>query len=241
MRNFLTLILSLVWAGAVAQIRLVPRSVLDSIANPRTVKTALVVEQQRVDFGRITEADKVEYRVAVKNVGTETMTYRTVPSCRCLKVTDGVVRAGERGEIVISFSGKGLPGPFTHMVSVYAADMTTPTAVIWVRGYVKAGRDHRGDYYPYTCGALLLRQPGVKIRSNSIECIACMNNSDRAVTITQDSLLSSAGIEACTYPRTLQAGQEGDLLISIRGQKQQNMKLFIVGEYAPSKREIKIE
>ena len=68
-----------------------------------------------------------------------------------------------------------------------------------------------------------------------------MNGSNRAVTVTKDSLLSSENIEVYTEPKTLQAGEEGDLVVVLRGEKQQKMKLYIVGEYAPSKREIKIE
>ena len=240
MRNFLTLILCFVWGGAVAQIRLVPKAVLDSIANPRTVESALVVESRVVDFGRIAESDRVERSVEIKNVGSVAMAYRTTTSCRCLTATSGVVRAGQSAKVVLSLSGKGYPGPFSHRVTVYAADMATPTAVIGVKGYVVADSDHRGDY-PYACGALLLRQPSVKINCNTTERIACMNGSNRAVTVTKDSLLSSENIEVYTEPKTLQAGEEGDLVVVLRGEKQQKMKLYIVGEYAPSKREIKIE
>ncbi len=240
MRKTLTLILCLVCGGAMAQMRLVPKAVLDSIANPRTVESALVVESSVIDFGRIAESDRVERSVEIKNVGTETLTFRTTTSCRCLTATNGVIRAGQSIKIVLSFSGKGFPGPFSHRVTVYAAEMTTPTAVISVKGYVVADADRRADY-PYTCGALLLRQPRVKIEGNTTERIACMNGSNRAVTVARDGLLSTDGVEVYTEPRTLQPGEEGDLVITLRTEKQAKMRLYIEGEYAPSKREIKIE
>ncbi len=240
MRNFLTLILCLVYAGAVAHIKLVPKAVLDSVANPRTVASALVVGQSMVEFGRIAEADRVEQSIEIKNVGREPIAYRTTTSCRCLTATSGVIRGGESGRLTLSFAGKGFPGPFSHRVLVYIANQSYPTAVLSVKGYVVADSDRTGDY-PYTCGALLLRQRGVKIESNTTERIACMNGSGRAVIVTKDSLLSAANIEVYTEPRTLQAGQQGDLVITLRGEKREKLKLYIEGEYGPSKREIKIE
>jgi hypothetical protein len=44
-----------------------------------------------------------------------------------------------------------------------------------------------------------------------------------------------------TEPKVLQAGEEGDLVITLRGEKREKLKLYIEGEYGPSKREIKIE
>ena len=240
MRTLLTLLLCLLCGGAVAQIKLVPRATLESVANPQTVDSELVVAQQTVDFGSVAESDRVEWQVAVRNIGTKPIAYRANTSCRCLAATGGVVRAGESGNLSLSFSGKGFPGPFNHRVLLYIADQTEPTAVIWVKGYVVADSDRRGDY-PYTCGALLLRQPGVKIEGNTTERIACMNGSNRAVSVTKDSLLSSPEVVVYTEPKVLQAGEEGDLVITLRGEKREKLKLYIEGEYGPSKREIKIE
>lgn len=240
MRTLLTLLICLVCGGAVAQIKLVPKATLESVANPQTVDSELVVAQQTVDFGRIAESDRVEWQVTVKNIGSQSIAYRANTSCRCLTATGGVVRAGESGKLSLSFSGKGFPGPFNHRVLLYVANQSEPTAAVWVKGYVVADSDRRGDY-PYTCGALLLRQPGVKIESNTTERIACMNGSDGAVSITKDSLLSSPEFLVYTEPKVLQAGEEGDLVITLRGEKREKMKLYIEGEYGPSKREIKIE
>jgi hypothetical protein len=240
MRRLVTPLLCFVYVAATAQLKLVPKSVLDSIANPRTVQSEIVVEEHSVDFGRIAECDRVERRVAIRNIGSKSVAYRTTTSCRCLTASSGVVREDKGAEIVLNFSGKGFPGPFSHRVLVYAADQTTPTAVISVKGYVVASSDRSGDY-PYTCGALLLRQPGVKICSNSTERIACLNSSNRAVRVAKDTLLSSEGLEIYTEPRVLQPAEQGDLVISLRAEKREDMKLYIQGPFAPSKREIKIE
>jgi hypothetical protein len=61
MRTLLTLLLCLLCGGAVAQIKLVPRATLESVANPQTVDSELVVAQQTVDFGSVAESDRVDY------------------------------------------------------------------------------------------------------------------------------------------------------------------------------------
>ena len=140
MRRLVTPLLCFVYVAATAQLKLVPKSVLDSIANPRTVQSEIVVEEHSVDFGRIAECDRVERRVAIKSIGSKSVAYRTTTSCRCLTASSGVVREDKGAEIVLNFSGKGFPGPFSHRVLVYAADQTVPTAVISVKGYVVASR-----------------------------------------------------------------------------------------------------
>jgi hypothetical protein len=61
------------------------------------------------------------------------------------------------------------------------------------------------------------------------------------VRVAKDTLLSSEGLEIYTEPRVLQPAEPGDLVISLRAEKREDMKLYIQGPFAPSKREIKIE
>ncbi|MBQ9137864.1 MAG: DUF1573 domain-containing protein [Alistipes sp.] len=240
MRYALLLILSLAWGCSAAQLRLVPKATLDSLASPRTVATDIVVGQSTVELGRVAESDIATAEIALHNSGKSPATYRTRTTCRCLTATSGVLKAGERGVIRLSFVGKGYPGPFSHKLFVYADNGTIPTAVVAIKGFVVASADRRGDY-PYTCGALLLRQRGVKIQSGATERIACMNGGTTELQITKDRMLSSPELEVYTEPATLKAGEQGDLVIRLRGEKRENMKLYINAQTAPSRREIIIE
>lgn len=48
-RAALVTLFALLWGAAMAQFKLVPQSRLDSVANPRTVPSALIVEQKVVE------------------------------------------------------------------------------------------------------------------------------------------------------------------------------------------------
>lgn len=232
---------TLLWGSATAQFRLVPQSKLDSVANPRTVASVLVVESTLVDLGRVNESAVTECRVGVTNTGKVPILFSTRATCRCLSADNGVVKGGEKSEIVLKFSGKGFPGPFDHKLFVYRGnDTQTPIAVVRVKGYVVADADPKNNY-PYPCGGLLLRTPSVRFSNSRTERIACINGSQRAVRVAKDALLSSAEVSVKSEPETLQPGKEGDLVITLTGEKSEKIKLYIEAEVAPRNREIKIE
>ena len=56
-RASLFALFALLWGVTMAQFKLVPQSKLDSVANPRTVASALIVEQKVVDLGRVAESE----------------------------------------------------------------------------------------------------------------------------------------------------------------------------------------
>ena len=242
MRIALSALFSLVCSLCVAQFKLVPQSKLDSIANPRTVASMLAVEQQIVDLGRVAESDVVQTDVAVINRGRSTIVYRARTTCRCLSVADiAPLKGGQSGKITLSFAGKGHPGPFEHKVFVYTADSeSTPTAVVRVKGYVVADADLKGDY-PYHCGGLLMRQAGVKFSGTTVERIACKNGTSAPLRVTTDTLLSSDGVTVKTEPEVLMPGQCGDVVVTVKTEKREFLKLYIAGQSAPRTREIKIE
>ena len=231
----------LLWGGATAQFKLVPQSKLDSVANPRTAASTLVVEKNVVDLGRVAESAVTEHRVVVRNRGKEPILLTTRATCRCLSANGGVVKGGESLELLLKFSGKGFPGPFDHKLFVYQVDKTqTPIAVVRVKGYVVSDADPKNSY-PYPCGGLLLRTPSVKFSNSCTERIACINASQRDVRVVKDALLSSKEVSIKSEPEILKPGEEGDLVISLTAEKSEQIKLYIEADVAPRNREIKIE
>ena len=240
MRSVLLLLLSMACYCSVAQMRIIPQAKLDSVSNPRTVASALVVTEQIVDLGRVAESAITERSVEVLNGGKIPIAYHIKSSCRCLSGRGGVVKGGERGSISFSFAGKGFPGPFDHKLFVYqSGDNPSLVSVIRVKGYVVADADSSGGY-PYHCAGLLLRQPAVSFKSSRTERIACMNGSQRAIRVTKDALLSTAGLDIISEPEVLQPGEEGDLIITLTGEYSEKLKLYIEADVAPRNREIKI-
>ena len=240
-RATLLTLFALLWGVTMAQFKLVPHSALDSVANPRTVPSALVVEQKIVDLGRVAESETAMRTIEIKNRGNRTVMWNCRATCRCLSAVGGVVKGGQSAELGLSFSGKGFPGPFDHKLFIYEGnDSQKLVAVVRVKGYVVADADRSGDY-PYHCAGLLLRRPSVNFDSSNIERIACINGSQRAVKVRKDDLLSSAELDVKSEPEVLQPGQQGDLVITLTGEKRENLRLYIDAEMAPRTREIKVE
>ena len=241
MRGCCLLLMSLLWGCGIAQFKIVPLSTLDSIANPRTAKSAIVVDSKVIDLGRVAESAITEGSITLRNSSSEAIAYRTRTTCRCLSSGSGVVRGKQSETLTFRFAGKGFPGPFSHKLFIYTdSTQSLPAAVVDIKGYVVADADRSADY-PYSCSSLLLRQPSVRIESNSTARIACMNSSKQEVVVEKDSLLSSPELEIYTEPKVLKAGEQGDLVIRLNAEKSSNLKLYIKAAVAPRMREIKIE
>lgn len=241
MRSVLLLLLSMVCYCSVAQMRIIPQAKLDSVSNPREVASALIVVERNIDLGRVAESAITERSVEVLNSGKTPIAYHIKSSCRCLTARGGVVKGGQKGAIAFSFAGKGFPGPFAHKLFVYqSGDKQALVAVICIKGYVVADADSSGDY-PYHCAGLLLRQPAVSFKSSRTERIACMNGSQRAIRVKKDVLLSSAQVDIKSVPEVLQPGEQGDLVITLTGETNEKLRLYIEADVAPRNREIKIE
>ena len=72
-RASLSALFALLWVSAMAQFKLVPQSKLDSVANPRTVASVLIVEQKVIDLGRVVESEIAHHKIAIKNSGKTTI------------------------------------------------------------------------------------------------------------------------------------------------------------------------
>lgn len=228
-----------------AQMILIPKSRLDSIASPRSVVSKVVVEGGKsVDFGRIEEQKIARRVVKLQNKESKSIAVTKLSTtCRCLSATmsSRVICAEKSGEIVLTFNPKGFPGPFEHKVLAYTnLSENQPTAVLTVKGYVIPDKDRSGDY-PYHCAGLLLRRKSVNFSSSKVERIACMNGSSKTIKIEKDTLLSSKQITLHAEPEIVKPGQTADIVVTLTDCSEQNMKLYLVADMAPRAREIKIE
>lgn len=218
--NIVLMILAVVVATeSLAQIHIIPREKIDSIANPVTVATeAMVIEGgNKISFGEIKE-DGGEWIYAVKwqNRGEKPLIItRITSSCSCLKVDAErkTVAMKEWGSITLRYNPKQRVGAVNQRAFIYTnLSDKQPTAVITLSGRVIAGEKHSGDY-PHALGAFLLRQDTLTIRQGEQVRVACMNSGDQPLRLSTDTLLSPQGVKAYTEPRELRAGEEGYLVL----------------------------
>ena len=206
-----------------AQIKLIPQSKLDSVANPRTVGEGKMTFKQgtTIDFHLLDEdAEPWTQVVEWQNRDSKPIVITHVKSsCSCLKaeLERRSVAAGAVDRLKLTYYPKGHPGAVNQRLFIYtslSADL--PTAILNVKGVVRPSADHRKDY-AYNRGELRLRQDTIYIERGRAEVVrvACMNSSSREMRLVGDTLLSSTGLKMWTEPKILTAGAEGDMVISI--------------------------
>lgn len=240
--------------SASAQIKLISREKLDSVANPRTVEGAKMLFEggATISFGTISEdADKWEKTLVWRNGGDETLVVtRVTTTCSCLQAVaeKGAVKRGGKSVIRLIYHPKGHPGKVEQRVFIYTnLSQSKPTAILTLKGEVTPSADHSDDY-PYHRGELRLRCDTVHLKGDRVqtERIACLNSGSRVMRLVADSMLSSRGLTLRTEPEVLVAGEEGDLLVTYTPEKDAArplwLKLYIKGLALPLReREIYIK
>ena len=204
-----------------AQIRLIPQSKVDSARNVVATNVGMrFAAGMTVDFGQIDEDGGAWQGSIVWQNGSDSALRitRITTSCGCLRAEcdRSEVAAGGEGTLRLTYYPQGHAGAVTQRIFVYTdRSPRVPSAVLTVRGEVRAAADQSANY-PYTRGALLIRQTWVRFAGEGVqtERVACMNNGAKPLKISVDTLLSSPEIEVRTDPAVLQAGEDGDLVIT---------------------------
>lgn len=139
MHAFRLIILAVVLCAsqvANAQLRILPKEKVDSIANP-----PLAPDAETVDFDRIVVADVTmstddaprTFEYGFVNKGDEPVIIsRLVSTCSCAQASydKRVIPPGERGVIRLRYNPEGRVGKNVRRVLVYTGTNTQPTAVL---------------------------------------------------------------------------------------------------------------
>ena len=129
-----------------AQIRIVDRAVIDSLANPQLAdgSDAMRFERTAIDTGTIGENDEPPvYEYRYRNEGAEPIAVvRVTTSCGCTvaRAVPAVVPAGGEGVIRVTYKPRGHIGRHMRRVFVYTQlSERRPTAVLTLETCVAAG------------------------------------------------------------------------------------------------------
>lgn len=249
-------VMAAVWllgvTSAEAQIRIVPRERLDSVANPATVGKGRVlfsegrtanVDIPIVEFGTLSEDSEPWSRtIEWTNRGNEPLVVtRVTTGCNCVRVEHSVqpVRVGAKGWIKVSFDPKGRVGGVVQRVWIYTnLSAKTPTAVLELHGRVLSSKTN--DDYPKAMGDLRLSAESVTIVEGRAS-LACKNAGGRALRITADVMLSSPGVVLRTEPAVLPPGAEGVLIVEYKSRTTEEVRLYVGGlELPPRMRKLEV-
>jgi hypothetical protein len=119
-----------------AQLRILPKSQIDSIANPPLAQNAGTMHFDKVliDGVKMSQEDAPRtFEYSFVNRGSSDLVIsRLVSTCSCAVATydKRVVKPGERGVIRLTYNAKGRVGTNLQRVFVYTGDNTQPTAIL---------------------------------------------------------------------------------------------------------------
>ena len=122
--------------AAGAQLRILPKSQIDSIANPPLAQNAGTMRFDRVliDGVKMSQEEAPRtFEYSFVNRGSSSLVIsRLVSTCSCAVATydKRVVKPGEKGVIRLTYNAKGRVGTNLQRVFVYTGDNTQPTAIL---------------------------------------------------------------------------------------------------------------
>ena len=202
---------------------MLPKHVLDSIAQSRVAKSELLhFDVLHVDLGGITDDGGIkscEFNFVNNKLDTVKID-RITTSCGCLTfmLSDKVIPPGSRGKLIARYNPTGHIGPFEQRINLYACGSSTPSAVLKVTGRVL---DNAAEpNYPYAMGGLRLNTKSVsfgdisKVSTKSVT-ISCINKGDVQVKLRPYSHMTPEWIHFRTIPEIVQPGEKAVIEITI--------------------------
>lgn len=207
---------------AMAQRNFPTRQELDSLVNPAVSKVAedaIVADERHKNIGT-TEADElVRVSFTLRNTTSEPIAITEIrSSCSCLKLTTKpqVIKARESISINASLNTEGRKGKFRHNIFVYTTlDSNHPTERLTLEGVIK--NDDNWLHLPESIGDVRLSRKEVTIEGRGEERIAMANTSTK--TMRLKALSTIAGLTLHTEPEVIEAGAEGNIVISYKPNK----------------------
>ncbi len=206
---------------AAAQDMRAQQALLDSLANPTTVRGGEVMhfDRTRIDAGRMHENDTPRsYTFNWRNEGAKPLVVtRIVTTCGCAKADypHQPVMAGESATVTVTYHPKGHPGRFLRRIFVYTQlSDRLPSAILELSGTVESGGVQSADY-PHAMGALRLKQREVHIdgTQRQTERIECMNSSSTTMRPSVDGNLLPDYLSVSFEPQEIAAGKRADIVV----------------------------
>lgn len=196
------------------------RKQLDSIMNPTPLSNGdQIIEFQSKEYniGDIYQSDTPRVcRFTYKNVnGNDIKITNIKTTCGC------TVADYDQEQIILTYSPKGNTGKINVQAFIYTtASATAPTAILHISGNVI--KDDKWDHLPYSIGDLRIKRKRVtfdEVKSNQSPSmvILCANSGDKEIILSAENLPDYA--EFKSVPKTIPANTEGELILTINGDK----------------------
>lgn len=113
----------------------------DPPAAPELKEPRLVITEPLYDFGTVRQGDKVEHQFEIANQGQKALEIGKIhPSCGCTAavIDTPTLAPGEKTMVKATFDSTGFQGQKTKTIRVYTNDPQQTSAVLTLKGLVKA-------------------------------------------------------------------------------------------------------
>lgn len=207
--------------GLFAQLRIIPREKIDSVANPplSADSAALRFETRHIVAKTMNEDDDPETFVfRFRNVGTDVIRIdRLVSTCSCASATidRNDVAPGENAEIRVRYNPEGHPGRFERKVFVYAGGRKDPAAVLRLTVNVENGAD-LSRLWPVQMGKIRLRRSEVEFEEGrkAVESLRFVNLAGKPLRLQCEEMFLPECLKFRVSPEVVEDGGEGVMYIS---------------------------
>ena len=238
-------------SGLYAQMQILPREKIESVADPRLSpdSAAFDFETRHIADVNINEDDAPStYAFPFTNIGKKTLKIsRLVSTCSCASASSDKmeIRPGEKAEISVRYDPKGHPGKFERRVFVYTSGEDEPAAVLRLSVNVGNGADPAG-LWPVQMGQIRLRRSSVSFTKGqkAVEKLRFINLSGKPLKLQCDEAFLPDCLNFRTDPEVVEDGQEGEIRIAYDPSKpgaRERMRVILKGlGVAPSQMTISV-
>lgn len=262
MIRFRILVVMSVWlfAHALCAQKFFTREQLEAVLNPPLLQDAgniLRFDSLSVHAGTLSEDDApVTYVFTCRNIsGKQVEVTRIKTTCGCTDAAIGktLLEPGDGTDIRVTFNPFGHPGKLFTRAFVYVSlSEKEPVASLAVVGEVQPS-SALWKNYRFAMGNLRVVRKDVdfgRIKEGVVrtEKIACANSGSRPLTVKAVGGFLPGYLSVRTEPETLEASEEGFLLIEVDGEKlsgekggERHLNVLLDGIFAsPSERTLRV-
>lgn len=252
MRRFIAVVCALaVVVTASAQIRILPREVVEEAASPThsADSASMNFDTRHITAVPMCEDDApATFVYTFRNSGKDTLHIeRIVATCSCMSVRcdDRTVAPDGVGSISVRYDPKGHPGRFERKVFVYTSGGDSPAAVLRLSVNVENGADMSVSW-PVQMGGIRMRtdETGFRKGVKAVERILFINLTGKPLALDCERMFLPEYISFRTEPEVVEDGHEGEMVISYAPSAQEDresVRIILKGlDLPPSKSTIKV-
>lgn len=215
-----------------AQIRILPRERLESVANPRlSPDSSWLHFDTKRHVAHMNEDDVPPvFNYKVKNAGPQRIQIRRlVSTCSCaVAVCDRQeLEPGDSAVISVTYNPKGHPGKFERRIFVYTREGTEPAAILSLSAEVTVGSDF-SSLYRYQIGPVRLRRNTIVFPEGqrAVEEIPFVNLGKAPLKLECERMLLPECLDFTVEPSEVETGKEGKIRVTYHPEKDKGHEIM---------------